>query len=132
MVKTNKNKDDELVTRGILKVELKTELKKALEPYVTKKYLGEALDGALAKERQRNIAFFASKQDLQEGLDNLENRLSVKLDKVARGTEKLLSKWDTKEQEDAMHRHQHKLAEDRLANHDKRLEKLEKVAGSVL
>lgn len=126
MAQAIKNKDNELITRGILKVELKKELNraldKALEPYVTKSDLGKAF----AEERQKNIAFFASKQDLQEGLGNLENRLNVKLDKLTTGTEKLLAKWDTKEQENTMHGYQHKTAEDRLANHDKRLDKLEK------
>lgn len=121
MTQVTKNKNGELVTQGILKFELK----KALGSYPTKNELGKAFDD----ERKKNVTFFASKQDLKDGLENLKQDLKTDINKNQTYLEKIVAKLDKKEQEDTMHGYQHKIAEDRLANHDKRLEKLEKSTG---
>ncbi len=114
------HKKDQPITRGILESELgilESKLKKGLD---------KALDKTFVEERQRNIVFFASKQDLKDGLENLKQDLKTDINKNQTYLEKIVAKLEKKEQENLIHNHQHKLAEDRLANHDKRIEKLEK------
>lgn len=116
MVKVIKNKKDELVTRGILEFELKKGFDK----------FGKKIDKRFDEERQKNIAFFASKQDLKDMGENIKSELRTDINRNTTYLEKIYAKFEKKEQEDAMHSYAHRLAEDRLANHDKRLEKLEK------
>lgn len=120
MAKIVKNKNDEVVTRGILEFELK----KGFDKFG--KNLDTKLDKRFDDERRKNIAFFASKQDIQDAMDAQGFRTNIKLDKLVTGVEKLYAKFEKKEQEGAMHGYAHRLAEDKLANHDKRIEKLEK------
>lgn len=114
MNKVTKNKNDEVVTRGILKFELKNELDKRFD-----------------LERQKNIAFFASKQDLKDMGENIKSELRRDINQNKTYLEKIYAKMEKKEQEDTMHGYAHRLAEDRFANHDKRLEKLEKAEATA-
>lgn len=120
MAQTIKNRKNELVTRGILE--------EVLRPYVTKKDLAEAF----AEQNKRNFKVFATKQDLKEGFDNFRQEMHGEFNKNQAYLEKIVAKLEKKEQEDTIHSYQHKSAEDRLANHDKRLEKLEKATSPVV
>jgi hypothetical protein len=141
--KIAKNKKDETVTRGILE----TGLKKALEPYVTKKYLkkelGRAFDEqnkrnlavfatktelkkAFDEQNKRNLAVFATKDDLKTGLGGLEQKMNWKFDKLLTSSEKIYAKLEKKEMEQAAHDYLHKSAEDKLTDHEHRITKLEK------
>jgi len=120
--KIAKNKKDETVTRGILE----TGLKKALEPYVTKKYLKKELGRAFDEQNKRNLAVFATKDDLKTGLGGLEQKMNWKFDKLLTSSEKIYAKLEKKEMEQAAHDYLHKSAEDKLTDHEHRITKLEK------
>lgn len=121
MAKISKNKSSNLVTQGILKSELLTLANK----------IDKKIDNRFNEERQKNTVFFASKHDLRDGLIDLKQELKTDINQNRTYLEKIVAKLEKKEQEDTMHSYQHKTAEDRLANHDKRLEKLEKITATV-
>ncbi|MBI2062886.1 MAG: hypothetical protein HYT61_01435 [Candidatus Yanofskybacteria bacterium] len=117
-MKKDLNKKDKLVTESILE----RKLKNALEPYVTKDFLKKEF----VRQNERNLAIFATKQDLKEGLGGLEEKMNWKFDKLLTASEKIYAKLEKKELEGVVHSYLHKSAEDQLANHDKRITNLEK------
>lgn len=81
---------------------------------------------ALGEQNKRNLAVFATKQDLKEGLRRQEEKLNWKFDELLTGYEKIYAKLEKKEMKQAPHDYLHKSAEDKLANHEHRITKLEK------
>ncbi len=116
MPQITKNKGGELVTQGILKSELGVQLGG----------LRKEIKNAFDEQNKRNFDVFATKQDLKESFDGLESKMTGKFDRLLIQSEKIYGKLEKKEQENTMHGYQHKTAEDKLADHDKRLGKLEK------
>ena len=97
------------------------------DPVVTESILGRKLKKALDEQNKRNFEIFATKQDLKDLEHNIKTELKADINKNQVYLEKIVAKLDKKEEEGLMHGYQHKLAEDRLADHAKRIEKLEKV-----
>ena len=82
MIKTHKNKAGELVTRKILGEEFDK--------------FGQKIDKGFEEERKKNIAFFASKQDQKDNLNDLKQELKADINKNQTYLEKIVAKLEKK------------------------------------
>lgn len=93
---------------------------------LTERILEGTLRKVINEQNERNLVVFATKQELKEEIKKLEERQNWKFNELLIASEKIYAKLEKKELEGAAHHYMHKSAEDRLADHDKRLVKLER------
>lgn len=84
---------------------------------ITKDYLKDYLN--------EKLQYFATKHDLQAGLNNLKEEMRGETAKILRGVDTIVARFDRKEKEEAAHAVLHERLDDTLYGHEERIKKLE-------
>lgn len=127
-MKNNKNNPDEVVTRSILREELRDVvtkkeldevLEEKLEKFATKEYLNKRFEDF---SKAMDIKFEVLSEQLER---KLGDSLHAKLDRMLNHMDEVLGKYKKLDEEYDIMSHQYVRLSDRVRNHEKRLKKLE-------